>query len=118
MKIKSETIFFIILLGLLTYSVDKAAQAKPISSRCDIYPKGDDRATKVVNCTYEQKQNGIILTRADGIKYQLKGKGNKYTDQNGHLVNKQTDGTIIILRTNKESVYIYQGENAPNASKK
>ena len=114
---KTIKYFFLTSVALLSFSIEGTAQAKPISSRCDIYPKGDDRSTKVVNCTYEQKSNGITITRSDGIKYQLKGKDNKYTDQYGKSASRQTDGSIIILRLNKESVYVYQGEKAPNTSK-
>ncbi len=114
---KSIKYFCLTTIALLSFSVEGIAQAKPVSSRCDIYPKGDDHATKIVNCTYEQKRDGITITRSDGIKYQLKGKDNKYTDQYGKSASRQTDGSIIILRLNKESIYVYQGENAPSTSK-
>jgi hypothetical protein len=105
------------IASLLTVCISSISQADSIDSRCDIYPKGEDKASKVVNCTFSQRQGFITISREDGITYDLKPTGtNKYTDQNGKPVTKEIDGNTLIFRFQKESVYVYQGEKAPSSS--
>jgi hypothetical protein len=115
MKIK--TAFLPTLLFLASLSFAPVVKADTINSRCDIYPRGEDRASKVVNCTFSQRQGFITIQREDGITYELKPNGtNKYTDQNGKPVIREIDGNTLIFRLQKESVYVYQGEKAPTSS--
>lgn len=115
MKIK--IVFLSALATLSTLSIASVTQAQTVNSRCDIYPSGEDRASKVVNCTFSQRQGFIRIQRADGVTYELKpnGKG-EYLDQKGNSVLRQDDGPANIFRFPNESVYVYQGERAPASS--
>lgn len=105
------------LMIIASLSFSGIAQADTINSRCDIYPRGEDKASKVVNCTFSQRQGFITIRREDGITYELKPNGtNKYVDQNGKPVTREIDGNTLIFRLEKESVYVYQGEIAPSSS--
>lgn len=115
MKIKNALLSISTLI--VTVSITAIAQADTVNSRCDIYPKGEDKVSKVVNCTFSQRQGYITIQREDGITYELKPDGtNKYKDQNNQAVTKEIDGNIFIFRFVKESVYVYQNEKAPSSS--
>ncbi|MEA5535759.1 hypothetical protein [Crocosphaera sp. XPORK-15E] len=115
MNNKNAVLSTIIIASTLSFSV--IVQADTIDSRCDIYPKGEDKVSKVVNCTFSQRQGFITIRREDGITYELKPNGtNSYTDQNGKPVIREIDGETLIFRLQKESVYVYQGEKAPSSS--
>jgi hypothetical protein len=109
--------FLSTLLICTSFLLAPIAKADTINSRCDIYPRGEDRVSKVVNCTFSQRQGFITISREDGITYELKPNGtNRYTDQNGNPVIREIDGNTLIFRLQKESVYVYQGEKAPSSS--
>ncbi|BAQ60459.1 hypothetical protein GM3708_865 [Geminocystis sp. NIES-3708] len=115
MKIKNFLLPLITIITTVSFS--SIAQADTINSRCDIYPKGEDKASGVVNCTFSQRQGFITIQREDGITYELTPKEtNQYTDQNSNSVIREIDGNTIIFRFKNESVYIYQGETAPSSS--
>lgn len=116
MKIKN---FLLSLITFLyTISFFNIAQADSINSRCDIYPKGEDKASSVVNCTFSQRQGFITIQIENGMTYELKPTeaNNQYTDQNGNFVIREIDGNTLIFRFQNESVYVYQGEKAPSSS--
>ncbi|ACK65945.1 hypothetical protein PCC8801_1907 [Rippkaea orientalis PCC 8801] len=115
MNTKNAFLSTIIIASNLFFS--GIVKADTINSRCDIYPKGEDKVSKVVNCTFSQRQGFITIRREDGITYDFKPNGtNKYTDQNGKPVIREIDGNTLIFRLQKESVYVYQGEQAPASS--
>ncbi|WPF88498.1 hypothetical protein WEU38_17080 [Cyanobacterium aponinum AL20118] len=114
MKINSILLFLVTVCS--TFSFSTIAKADSIQSRCDIYPKGEDKASKVVNCIFSQRQGFITITREDGVTYDLEPSDNQYIDQNGKTVTKEIDGNTLIFRFQKESVYLYQGEKAPSSS--
>ncbi|BAQ65422.1 hypothetical protein [Geminocystis sp. NIES-3709] len=123
MKIKNSLQFTIekvtpsVIAILSTFSFSTIAQADTINSRCDIYPRGEDKVSKVVNCTFSQRQGFITIRREDGITYELKPNDpNQYLDQNGASVLRENDGPATIFRFNNESVFVYQGEKAPSSS--
>ncbi|WP_373481133.1 hypothetical protein [Geminocystis sp.] len=117
MKIKNALLSTIAVISTVSFS--SIAQADTINSRCDIYPKGEDKASGVVNCTFSQRQGFITIQREDGVTYELTPKqaNNKYTDQNGNSVIREIDGNTFIFRFKNESVYVYQGEKAPSPSR-
>lgn len=106
MKIKNALLSAIALISTVSFST--IVQADTINSRCDIYPKGEDKASGVVNCTFSQRQGFITIEREDGITHELKPNGtNEYLDQNGVSVISEDDGPATIFRFNDESVYVY-----------
>jgi hypothetical protein len=115
MKIKNALLSSIALISTISFST--IVQADTINSRCDIYSKGEDKASTVVNCTFSQRQGFINIEREDGITYDLKPNNtDQYIDQNGDSVIKEIDGNTLIFRLKNESVYVYQGEKAPSLS--
>ena len=81
-------------------------------ARCDIYPRGEDRASKMIPCTFGQRQGYITITRDDGVTHELSPVGDKpgnYRDQDDRAVYRESglgdQGQIFRLRD--ESVYLY-----------
>ena len=52
-----------------------AARADTVNARCDIYPKGSDTVSKVVACTFAQRQGYVTIARADGVRHELSPQG-------------------------------------------
>ena len=99
-------------LALAFTFFSSAAWADWTDARCDIYPKGEDRASAVVPCVFSQRQGYINIDRSDGVSYDLSPKGDRpgnYTDKNGQDVYRKSglgkDGLIFQFPT--ESVYVY-----------
>jgi hypothetical protein len=114
---KLEAVFLSAVATLSTLIISSVTEAQTVDSRCDIYPRGEDSASKVVNCTFSQRQGFIRIQREDGVSYELKPNGtNEYLDQNGVAVLRENDGPATIFRFNNESVYVYQNERAPSSS--
>ena len=36
-------------------------------ARCDIYPKGEDHVSKMIPCTFGQRQGNVTITRDEGV---------------------------------------------------
>ncbi len=92
--------------------MDTAAHADTVNARCDIYPKGADKASAVLPCTFSQRQGHVAIDRADGVRHELEPRGDRpgnYVDQAGNPAYRQSGlgrrGQIFRLAT--ESVYIY-----------
>jgi len=87
------------------------AHADSVDARCDIYPKGSDRASGVVACTFSQRQGQVSIDRADGVRHELsaKGKAGNYVDQDGKAAyrNRGLGDRGLIFRLATESVYVY-----------
>ena len=95
--------------GLLAVGIP--ARADTVDARCDIYPKGSDHASKVVACTFSQRQGYVSIDRADGVRHELsprRGAGN-YLDQDGkRAVRSAGLGRAgQIYRLAQETVYVY-----------
>jgi hypothetical protein len=88
-----------------------AARADTVDARCDIYPKGSDKASKVVACTFSQRQGFVGIDRADGVRHDLspQGAAGNYIDETGQkAIRSQGLGKKgQIYRLAKESVYVY-----------
>ena len=96
-------------MGLLAAGVH--ARADTVGARCDIYPKGADHASKVVACTFSQRQGYVSIDRADGVRHELsprRGAGH-YLDQHGkRAVRSAGLGRAgQIYRLADETVYVY-----------
>lgn len=86
--------------------------ADSTEARCDIYPKGEDRASAMIACTFSQRQGYITITRADGKTHDLSPVGDQpgaYQDQNGRPVTQELglgdEGQVF--RLPDESVFVY-----------
>jgi len=101
----------LILSALLFLSLQPAV-ADTTAARCDVYPKGEDRATSTGPCQFSQRQGFVSIEWPDGNRHELtpdaKVAGN-YTDQHGKPAYRQSglgkDG--LIFRLADESVYVY-----------
>lgn len=86
--------------------------ADSTKARCDIYPKGQDHATKMIGCDFSQRQGYVTITRADGVMHDLSpvddSPGN-YRDQDDRAVYRQAGlgDQGQIFRFPDESVYVY-----------
>ena len=100
-----------LLLLLLLLGSGGAARAQAVDARCDIYPKGSDRASKVLACTFSQRQGHVAITRADGVRHELRPRGaaGNYTDENGQkaIRSKGLGSSGQIYRLAKESIFVY-----------
>lgn len=99
-------------LAVAVLMMSTAAHADTVSARCDIYPKGSDRASAVVPCTFSQRQGHVSIDRADGVRHELSPIGDQagnYVDQDGKPAYRQSGlGTRgLIFRLAHESVYVY-----------
>ena len=81
-------------------------------ARCDIYPKGEDHVSKMIPCTFGQRQGNVTITRDDGVTHQLSAVGDtpgNFLDQDGHPAYRQggLGDQGLIFRLKDESVYVY-----------
>lgn len=105
-------IFWAVITTVASVAIPFAANAQTVNARCDIYPKGEDRASAVVPCTFSQRQGFVRIARQDGITYELSPTGSdpgNYVDQNGKAAYRQSglDDKGQIYRLANESVYVY-----------
>jgi hypothetical protein len=102
---------------IITAALLAAAWATPTladwtDARCDIYPKGGDHASKMIPCTFAQRQGNITITRDDGVTHDLtpadETAGN-FRDSEGRMVYRQSGlgDQGLIFRLPNESVYVY-----------
>lgn len=96
--------------------------ADSVDARCDIYPRGSDRASKMIPCRFYQAQGHVVITRDDGVVHDLTpvegaGPGN-YRDKQGHAAYRQGGLGDLgqIYRLKDESVYVYWDTAALNPS--
>ncbi len=88
------------------------ALADTTDARCDIYPAGSDHASKMIACTFSQRQGYVIITREDGVTHDLSPVGDtpgNFRDQQGRPVYRQSGlgDQGLIFRLPEESVYVY-----------
>ncbi len=88
------------------------AYADTVQARCDIHPKGQDRASAVVPCTFSQRQGYVAIDRADGVRHELSPKGDQpgaYVDEKGRPAYRSkglgTRGQIYRLAD--QTIYVY-----------
>jgi hypothetical protein len=82
------------------------------NARCDIYPRGEDKAGAMISCTFGQRQGVVTITRSDGITHNLIPVGDvpgNFRDQHGRTVYRQSGlgRAGQIFRFEGESVYVY-----------
>ncbi len=109
---------FTLLLGSLAGS---SAYADSAESRCDIYKAGEDKAEKMIACTFSQRSGYITINRSDGVVHDLSPKGDtpgEFTDKNNNTVYRQSGlgDQGLIFRFPEESVYVYWSTDALKAN--
>ena len=81
-------------------------------ARCDIYPRGEDKASAMIACTFGQRQGAVTISRSDGVTHDLTPVGDapgNFRDQRGSTVYRQSGlgDQGLIFRFPDESVYVY-----------
>lgn len=81
-------------------------------ARCDVYAAGSDRASKMIGCTFSQRQGYVTIRRDDGVKYELTPVADRvaeYVDGKGSPVRRESGlgDQGLIFRFPGESVYVY-----------
>jgi hypothetical protein len=97
------------------------AQADTVKARCDVYPKGEDKATSSDTCTFSQRQGNVGIQLKNGTRYDLTPVGDQpgnYVDQNGQAAYRQSGlgEAGQIYRLADQSIYVYwaEGHNHSN----
>lgn len=109
--IRSVFVFTIALAAAQT------AHSDWTEARCDIYPKGEDRISAMLPCTFGQRQGAVAITRSDGVTHHLTPVGDQpgnYVDQNGKPAYRQSGlgQSGLIFRLDQESVFVYWDTSA------
>jgi hypothetical protein len=89
-----------------------SSAADSTEARCDIYPKGEDHVSKMIPCTFGQRQGNVTITREDGVTHDLSPVGDapgNFVDQRGNPAYRQggLGDQGLIFRFEDESVYVY-----------
>jgi len=100
------------LLSLAGLAAGLPAQADTVKARCDVFPKGEDRATSSGLCTFSQRQGFVSIQLKNGQRIELTPQGDKpnaYLDANGKPATREIadKGTINIFRLAKQSIFVY-----------
>jgi hypothetical protein len=109
---KYSNTLFAVTLAIASLGIAISAKADTVTARCDVYPKGEDRATSSGLCTFSQRQGFVGIQLQDGRRYDLSPVENQpgnYLDQNGGAAYRQSglgdEGQIYRLAN--ESIYVY-----------
>ncbi|MUG91359.1 hypothetical protein F7734_02185 [Scytonema sp. UIC 10036] len=118
------TVFGSVAIASVGFAV--AALADTVKARCDVYPKGEDRAKSSSLCTFSQRQGVVGIQLENGKRYDLRPVGNQpgnYRDQNGRAAYRQSGlgDKGQIYRLANESIYVYWdtaplGQNPDNTT--
>lgn len=100
------------IAAVASSTIPFAAHADTVDARCDIYPRGEDRASAVTACTFSQRQGNVGIQLKNGRRYDLTPTGNQpgnYLDQNGQAAYRQSGlgDKGQIYRLANESIYVY-----------
>ena len=99
-------------VAILAAAWSGIAAADWTEARCDIYPRGEDKASAMIPCTFAQRQGVVTITREDGVTHDLVPVGDvagNFRDQRGRTVYRQSGlgDQGLIFRFPDESVYVY-----------
>lgn len=89
-----------------------AANADTVDARCDVFPKGDDKATFSGLCSFSQRQGYITIDLKNGTTYELSPSGDKpgnFVDKDGKPAYRESGLGKLgqIYRLSKQSLYVY-----------
>lgn len=120
------TAFGSIVVAIASLGFAVVALADTVKARCDVYPKGEDRATSSSLCTFSQRQGVVGIQLQNGKRYDLSPVGNQpgnYRDRNGRAAYRQSGlgDKGQIYRLANESIYVYWdttpfGQNSGNTT--
>jgi hypothetical protein len=107
-----STISAVALICLATSS-----EADSTDARCDIYAGGSDKVSKMIPCTFSQRQGYVTITRDDGVTHDLtpeESTPGNFHDQDGRAAYRQSGlgDQGLIFRLPDESVYVYWDTSA------
>lgn len=77
-------------------------RADTVDARCDVFPRGEDKATSSGLCTFSQRQGFVSIQLKDGTRYELRPSAsyaNTYLDGQGR------PASVEILELNRGQVY-------------
>lgn len=109
------------LLSLTLFTGPKTVSADTADAACAIYPVGSDAPEQVIACEFYQAQGHVVITRSDGVVYDLTPSGStpgNFTDVRGNQVYRQSglgEGGLV-FRLPDESVYVYWDTEMLNSS--
>jgi hypothetical protein len=97
---------------VLAAGLAAGAHADTVEARCDIYPKGSDKVSAVLACSFAQRQGYVHIRRSDGVDIDLRPVGEgpgRYVDAQGRPAYRQSGlgRRGQIFRLADESVYVY-----------
>ncbi len=109
---KFQTRLILTIFSVASIATALPVKADTVNARCDIYPKGKDRASSSGLCKFSQRQGFIRIERKDGVSYELRPVGKQpgnYLDQNGKRAYRQAGlgKKGQIYRLANESIYLY-----------
>jgi hypothetical protein len=93
-------------------ATSQTARSDWTEARCDIYPKGEDRISAMLPCTFGQRQGTVSITRSDGVAHELTPVGEQpgnYVDQDGKAAYRRggLGKSGLIFRLDQESVFVF-----------
>lgn len=99
-------------LPMLLCGLALPASADTVQARCDVYPKGSDKATASLACSFSQRQGFVRIQRADGVIHDLSpaaGGPGAFKDKRGQAAYRQSGlgSRGQIYRLAQESVFVY-----------
>jgi len=103
---------FSMMIAVVAFFWTTNSHADSTDARCDIYPKGSDHASKMIPCTFSQRQGHVTIYRDDGVMHDLSPVGDtpgNFRDREGRPVYRQSGlgDQGLIFRLDDESVYVY-----------
>ncbi|MEC4892228.1 MAG: hypothetical protein SAL07_02525 [Oscillatoria sp. PMC 1051.18] len=118
---KTQSLFLVATAAVTSWGIHLAAIAQTVNARCDIYPKGEDRASAVIPCTFSQRQGIVGIQLENGQRYDLRPVGDlpgNYLDQNGQPAYRQSGlgDRGQIYRLSDRSIYLYWDTSGLNSS--
>lgn len=110
MLLKRSLPLFFAAIASVGFAV--TAKADTVKARCDVYPKGSDRASWYGLCTFSQQQGFVDIQLQNGKSYDLRpvaDQADKYVTQNGQPVTRELGlgDKGQIYRFVNESIFVY-----------
>jgi hypothetical protein len=107
-----QNILLAVTTVIASFSIAAGAKADTVDARCDVYPKGSDRAKSSSICTFSQRQGFVGIQLPSGKRYDLSPVGSQpgnYKDQNGRAAYRQSGlgNKGQIYRLAAESIFVY-----------
>lgn len=90
------------LLSVAALAIASPVQADTAQARCDVFPKGEDRATSSGLCSFSQRQGFVSIQLKNGTRIELKpneSKPNAFFDAQGKPARRE------ILESNRGHLY-------------